>query len=983
VTDQRRHDEDTADGSVVAAGLAALFDGAGRTVEAGASNPFVLAGDAVWLITQGQVDIFSVRADGDRPVGPRTHLVRVEAGGALFGLDVPRSGPERRLLAVGLNGTQLIAADASAIFSRAQQAGLSPLIDRLTEGWVDALCTGMARDVLVPKKCVELEPGAEVAFRPNTSARLSPAVCWIKHLEGCSWLLGRDGLEVNGHGFTPLSRRTWLHVREPARAILLRTDALPDAGERQRGLGRLHELTLRYAELVDTQTAVADAARMRQRTAARMTGLSQTCARLAATMQPERRSVERVTADMAAETAAEALLASCRLVGEAVSVAVRAPAAQQGAPAARDPLAAILRASRLRARKVALRDLWWRADAGALLGSIEEDKRPIALLPAADGYRLHDPLRGTVERVTAANAAALAPFAHTFYRPFPDKAIGVKDLLRFGVRGCSSDLTIVMLMGLGGMLLGMVPSIATGMLFNSIIPGAQRTQLVQIAVAMALVNLQRGIAILRVQAKMGNQIQSAVWDRLLALPLSFFRPYTAGNLAVRAGAIDSIRQVVSGATLNALLSGIMSLGNFCLMFYYSAAMAWWATATIAAAVIVHGLGCYLQIGYNRAVLGLQARTSGLVLQLLTSVGKLRVAGADVPAFALWGKGFGDQRALQLKARRIGNLMSAFSAAFPLLAYLFIFWAAQPAAGARATLGTGDFLAFLAAFASCLSAALSTSMAFLSTLSAIPLYEQAAPILKTLPEVDGDKAEPGILSGDIEIQHAVFRYRTDGPLVLRDVTLHVNAGEFVAFVGPSGSGKSTLLRLMLGFDQLESGSIYYDGQDLGGLDIQAVRRQIGVVLQSGRLMSGDILTNIVGSGAGTIEEAWEAARMAGLADDIKAMPMGMHTVISEGGGTLSGGQRQRLLIARAIVSRPRILLFDEATSALDNRTQAIVSASLERLQATRIVVAHRLSTIVNADRICVIERGRIVEMGRHQELMAANGLYTELAKRQLA
>jgi len=431
-----------------------------------------------------------------------------------------------------------------------------------------------------------------------------------------------------------------------------------------------------------------------------------------------------------------------------------------------------------------------------------------------------------------------------------------------------------------------------------------------------------------------------------------------------------------------LMGGIFSLGNFCLMFYYSPAMAWWATGTIAVAVTVSGIGCYFQLGYQRGVLALQARTSGLVLQLLTSVGKLRVAGADMPAFALWGKGFGDQRALQFKSRSIANWLSAFNAAFPVIAYLFIFWAAQPAAGERSTLGTGDFLAFLTAFAACLSAALSTSMAFLSTLSAIPLYEQAAPILRTLPEVDGDKAEPGILSGDIEIQHAVFRYRSDGPLVLRDVTLHVNAGEFVAFVGPSGSGKSTLLRLLLGFDELESGSIYYDGQDLGGLDIQAVRRQIGVVLQSGRLMSGDILTNIIGSGSATLEEGWEAARMAGLADDIKVMPMGMHTVISDGGGTLSGGQRQRLLIARAIVNRPRILLFDEATSALDNRTQAIVSASLERLQATRIVVAHRLSTIVNADRICVIQRGRIVEIGKHDELMTRNGLYAELATRQL-
>jgi ATP-binding cassette subfamily C protein len=266
---------------------------------------------------------------------------------------------------------------------------------------------------------------------------------------------------------------------------------------------------------------------------------------------------------------------------------------------------------------------------------------------------------------------------------------------------------------------------------------------------------------------------------------------------------------------------------------------------------------------------------------------------------------------------------------------------------------------------------------------VPLYEQAKPILMTRAEVDTAKADPGRLAGGIDAQHMSFRYQEDGPPVLRDVSFTIHPGEFVAFVGPSGSGKSTIFRMLLGFETPESGAVYFDGQDLAGLDLPEVRSQTGVVLQNGKLMPGDIFTNIIGSAPLTLDDAWEAARMAGLDGDVKAMPMGMHTVISEGGGTLSGGQRQRLMIARAIVRRPKILLFDEATSALDNRTQAIVSESLDRLQATRIVVAHRLSTIINADRIYVVEAGRTVQTGTYAELLDEDGPFAELAKRQIA
>ena len=220
-------------------------------------------------------------------------------------------------------------------------------------------------------------------------------------------------------------------------------------------------------------------------------------------------------------------------------------------------------------------------------------------------------------------------------------------------------------------------------------------------------------------------------------------------------------------------------------------------------------------------------------------------------------------------------------------------------------------------------------------------------------------------------------------MLEDVSLTAEPGEFVAIVGPSGAGKSTVFRLLLGFERPETGTVSYDGQSLGELDARAVRRQLGVVIQNARILAGPIFQNIVGAANLTLDDAWEAARIAGIAEDIERLPMGMHTFISDAAAAFSGGQRQRLLIARAVVARPRVLLFDEATSALDNRTQAAVSSALEQLQATRIVIAHRLSTIQHADRIVVLERGRIVEQGHYDELMESDGLFASLARRQIA
>jgi NHLM bacteriocin system ABC transporter ATP-binding protein len=938
----------------------------------GGDRPLLLGPADAWRVEVGQVNVFTVGLRDGAPVGPRTFLLQVPAGEGVFGADGAADG-RRGLLAVGTRDTRIrrIATDV-------------PPPPRLVDAWIDSVYAALTRDQLTAISA-ELVPGGTVPLAAGAVVRAGHDVLWVGHLSGRSRLLGRAGLEVEGSGLVPVSSRAWLEVVEDTRLVGIETTRLPSAEELWAGLARLARLVLAHADLAAAAEDAATRERMRRRFAHRDATLRNACARLAETMTAGGRAARPALAPADPE---DPLLAACALVGEALGIRVKAPVRVGSAPGAR--LAAILRASGVRSRRVALREGWWRADNGPLVATLSADERPVALLRERRHYVLHDPTSGSERPVDARVAEELAPFAETLYRPFRDGRLTARDVARFALFGCRRDLLVVGGIAVVASLLGMVPALATGMLFNSVIPGAERSQLLQLtlvllatAVASALFGLSQAIALLRLESRAGTALQWAVWDRLLALPLAFFRPYTSGDLAVRAMSIDAIRQLVSGATVNALLGGVLALGNLALMFWYSRRMAWWGLLVIGLVTVATLAGSYLQLRPQREATKVQSKVAGVVLQLLSGIAKLRVAGAEVMAFALWVGRFSEQRRLQYRARWMSNWVAAFNAAVPIASSLLIFSIATPSLTGDHTLRTGDFLAFLAAFTSAMTSLLATSLALLATLNTIPLYEQAKPILEASPESAEGKADPGVLKGDIEAQHLTFRYQHDGPLVLKDVSFRIRSGEFVAFVGPSGSGKSTLMRLLLGFDSAEGGAIYFDTQEVGGLDIQALRRQVGVVLQSGRLMSGDLYTNIIGSASATLEEAWEAARMAGLAEDIEAMPMGMHTVVSEGGGTLSGGQRQRLLIARAIVHRPRILLFDEATSALDNRTQAVVSSSLARLQATRIVVAHRLSTIAGADRIFVLQRGRIVQTGRYAELLAQEGPFAELARRQIA
>ena len=952
--------------------------------EAQQARTFLLAdSDSVCLLEKGRLDVFLVDLEEGRPVGRRRHLFRIEEGHACFGMGARAEAEGVGFLAVGTGETvpRMLSRERLALL--AQDPAHTPAVSTLIEAWVTTLSEAVASD-LTPKKHTELEAGPEQLFPAGTDLR-PPGVAWVRHEEGFSWFLGNEDLRLNGLGFVPVTHNAWLQTGALSKLTVADTASLVGEAAAWNGLDLFHDLFLETTLSLQRQAYEAEQQRLHVKAVHHQRTMSDALVQLGSVLEdPDTLTPLREGSD-------NPLFEACQLVGTRLGIEMKQdPMHKKGKPQ-RDPLGAITRASQVRTRRVLLRDDWWTQDAGPLLAQLEEDKRPVALLPASDrSYTLHDPTDRTETPVDEEVAATLSPIAFTFYRPFPDIALTLKDVLRFGFRGCRKDLLMIVLMGAAGGLISMLTPVATGMIFNDIVPGAERGQLFQITMALLLFAVVSGlfrvtqtVALLRVQGKTEASVQSAVWDRLLNLPLAFFRDYAAGDLAMRAMGINTIQQILSGATITSLLGGIFSIFHFGLLFYYSVELALWASLIVLVAVVVTVVVSRAQLRYQRVITNIQARSSGLVLQFLTGISKLRVAGAEVQAFSLWAERFSEQRRLQLKMRRLGNGFAAFNAALPVVSLLVVFGFAFPLLTKEATMLTGDFLAFITALNTYVAAVLATNVAFGAVMAAFPLYENAQPILKALPEVDTAKADPGELHGGIEIQHVSFRYDETGPLILRDVSLDIHPGEFVALVGPSGSGKSTILRLLMGFETPEAGTIHFDGQDLSGIDIQAVRRQMGVVLQDGRLLPGDIFTNIVGSTMATMDDAWEAARMAGLDKDVRQMPMGLHTVIGEGGGNLSGGQRQRLLIARAVVNRPRLLLFDEATSALDNETQAIVSASLDRLQATRVVVAHRLSTIINADRIYVLENGRVVQTGTYDELINQDGTFAELAKRQIA
>ena len=637
-------------------------------------------------------------------------------------------------------------------------------------------------------------------------------------------------------------------------------------------------------------------------------------------------------------------------------------------------------------RTVQLEKGWYKDAVGAMLGVRKEDGSVVAFIPSGiSGYSFFDKETGKRQKVNRKNEGLFEEEAIAFYKPFPLKKMGVGELLLYILQTLSiSDYLLFGLASLVVTLVGMITPKLNSIIFSDIVEkgnlrilSAMTVFLVCVSLSTLILSAVKELLLARINTKLDVSVQAATMMRILSLPADFFKEYSSGDLASRAQYLNMFCNEMAAMFLSIGLTSLFSLAYISQIFAYAPALVVPAMLVIVSLLVLSLLTAFIQARVTKKHLASGAKESGLSYALITGVQKIKLSGSEKRAFAKWGNQFAEAVALSYNPPLFLKINTVLSTAISLTGTIVMYYAAV-----RSGISVADYYAFNAAYGMVSGAFLSLSSIAMMLAQVKPILDMVKPIIETVPEISVGKQVITRLSGGIELSNVSFRYSENMPLVIDDLSLKIRSGQYVAIVGATGCGKSTLMRLLLGFEAPQKGAIYYDGRDLASIDLKSLRRKIGVVMQNGKLFQGDIFSNIIISAPRlTLNEAWEAAELAGIAEDIRRMPMGMNTMISEGSGGISGGQRQRLMIARAIAPKPKILMFDEATSALDNLTQKKVSDSLNGLKCTRIVIAHRLSTIRQCDRILYLENGKIAEDGTYEELIAKNGKFAELVARQ--
>ena len=651
----------------------------------------------------------------------------------------------------------------------------------------------------------------------------------------------------------------------------------------------------------------------------------------------------------------------------------------------KDVLDFYLQPSGIMRRNVTLKDEWYKDGVGPLM-CITSDGEIVSLIPkGASGYTYYDRNLSKKVKVTSKNADKFSGEAICFYKPFPLEEMNIKSLMKYMMGLLSAwDYISVIVATLAVTLMGLFTAYINNMIFTNVIHTDNVTMLVVMGIFMlgviisqTLIGITKSVVLFRITTKLKIPVESATMMRVLGLPVSFFKKYSSGDLSARVQSMAVLSNMIVDIFLSSGLSTVLSVAYIMQIFKFSPTLAIPALSVVGVTLLFTLLSMALQMKQTKKIFEAKAKENGLVFSLLSGIQKIKITGAEKRAFSKWSRYYKDVLQYRYNPPKILALNGAISAFISVLGTILLYFIAV-----SQNVSMAEYMTFNVSYGLVIGSFVSFATIALQIGEMKPTLEMVEPIFKEVPEMAQSKKVVTRLSGSIEISNVSFRYSDNMPNVINNLSLNIRAGQYVAIVGKTGCGKSTLMRILLGFEKPQKGTVYYDKKDIATLDLKSLRRNIGTVMQNGKLFAGDIYSNIVISAPHlSVDDAWKAAEMAGIAEDIRYMPMQMHTIISEGSGGISGGQRQRLMIARAIAPNPRILMFDEATSALDNITQKIVSESLAKLRCTRIVIAHRLSTIKECDRIIVLDGGRIIEDGTYDELISKNGYFAELVERQ--
>ena len=945
--------------------------------------------DGFFIVKSGSLTLFKRNTNPDSIFRQQKRVATIQPGGILFG-DLSKGDSGYLFEALALEECQI---------RFVPFAGLAPGdddLDRLIGRVHGSYSLDNHKRAESNPKSIKMDTENPLFIGKGESFKVpGDSISWLQVSEGRLSFCDEDDISFNPNDhFIPVGSHFWFTALEPTRILCrseIPTGQLPVIGV---CIGIFQAAILRRMELLEKQEEEVELERLVKAKNIQDKITTESIGQLNSVLE-KTDSVQHL---------GDPLMACLSCIGSRINLEFLPPNKSEDLNRV-NYVEAICRASKVRYRNVKLRYKWWQHDNGPLLafmkGSGVEgsnvELRPVVLLPANKGVfgqKIFDPQRGTSRQLTQEDIDALDEDALMFYRPYPEQVASFMDLGKWAASTFRGSLGLLLVVSVLISLMGMLSPIFFGHIVDKAIPDGDRRMLWEMALCLLGVtvgsiafSLGQGILTLRVKTGITLHMQSAVMDRLLNLPLAFFKKFSSGDLLNRSMIISEISAEVSGVAIKGIFAGFSTCISILLLFYYS--------TTLAIVPLCFGaMSCicslYLGVKVRRAALEYErgsGKLNGFLFQMVTSISKFRVAGAERLVFHEWSNRYAQQLKYLSRILSYNNWNKVINPAITLCSTIALYllvvksMGQSMASGGAAVLTMGTFVAFNSAFGNFMMGVDSLSETAVDIIDSFAKQDIAMPIINATPELDTSKEDPGQINGEIDVRNVSFRYSEDGPYILRDLSLKIHEGDFAAFVGPSGCGKSTLFRLLLGFEQPETGSILYNNQDISGLDINSIRRQIGTVLQTAYISAGSMFENIASGLVITLDEAWNAARDAGLDEDINAMPMGMHTLVSEGGGNLSGGQRQRLLIARSLATNPRILLFDEATSALDNRTQEIVSRSVARRKVTRLVIAHRLSTIEDADQVIVLNQGSIEQQGTFDALKNETGMFQRMISRQ--